>query len=544
MTYDNFFHKSYGLFMLALVFVWLFGVGDRPFSTPDEARYVEIPREMVTSGDWVTPRLNGVKYFEKPPLLYWMQASVQSVGASPTHEGWMRFPTLMMAIIGLIATWAFARKTTNELTAHKSVWILATCVLYFAHSRLITIDMTLTSLIMMAFYSFYLAMNTTNPTHQRLYMYGASVTAALGVMAKGIVVLALLGPVWVVWLTLERAWSDLRYIPTSILLFLAIVVPWHVLCGLKNSDFWHKYFWVEHVMRYTTTVHARYQPIWYFIPITFVGFLPWSVMWPRIKTLTPLTRYLVLWAGWVLLFYSFSNSKLIPYVLPVMAPCALIWAMHATVKRWHGWVWMILGGSIIFAPMFFGELYDTKQALLMYLYIISFILVTIGACTIFKPSWYGVSIGSLALMLTLQYGAEALQKPSIKPLIPHLIEQQKKYGGVFASWRTYMQDLPVYTQQRVDVIDAMNELEYGAYAENTSSWIYKIEDLPNRLNDSPRYLVGRMADKQYLPNNYTITYNTAHFFVAIPNYVMEKPLASSDLSSEIANNSASDDLQP
>ena len=171
-----------------------------------------------------------------------MQASVQSVGASPTHEGWMRFPTLMMAIIGLIATWAFARKTTNELTAHKSVWILATCVLYFAHSRLITIDMTLTSLIMMAFYSFYLAMNTTNPTHQRLYMYGASVTAALGVMAKGIVVLALLGPVWVVWLTLERAWSDLRYIPTSILLFLAIVVPCHVLCGLQNSDFWHKYF--------------------------------------------------------------------------------------------------------------------------------------------------------------------------------------------------------------------------------------------------------------------------------------------------------------
>lgn len=502
--------------LLPLAWVWIAGLGDRPYSTPDEARYVEIPREMVASGNWVTPRLNGVQYFEKPPLFYWVQASMQQLGASPTHEGWMRLPTLLIALVGLMGTWFFGKRFTEPDTAYKATWMLATCVLYYAHSRLIILDMTVSVCVMMAFYGFYTAMQGSQ-RHQRRWMYVTTISVACGILTKGIVVLALLGPVWVTWLTWDKLWGRLRYIPSSLALFVLCVAPWHIICGMQNPDFFHKYFFVEHFMRYTTTVHGRYQPVWYFIPIAWVGFLPWSATWPRL-TWTPLQRYLVLWAVWVLAFYSFSNSKLIPYILPMMAPLALLWAENFRIQRYTSILWGLAAAGFLAAPAFFPELYHTKQSLLPFLYGASACLTLMAYLMWWRPVWSMLALTSLPLMWILNFGAIELQKPSIKPLVPFMLEQQKAHGGEFVSWRTYLQDLPVYTQQIVNVADAMNELEYGAHAEDTNKWIFSQDEMLKRV-DKRYYLVGRMADKQYIPQGYKIIRHTQHYFVAT-NFVV------------------------
>lgn len=505
-----------GFMWLALVFAWLLGLCDRPFSVPDEARYVEIPREMVVTGDWVTPRLNGVKYFEKPPLFYWIQACVQKMGASPVSEGCMRLPNLLIAVLGLIGTWLFARRFMGEELAEKATWMLATSALYYALSRVVILDMTVSVCAMFAFYAFYSSLKGS-PQHQRWWMYAASVSAACGVLTKGIVVLALLGPVWLVWLTWERAWGQLRYIPSSILLFVAIVAPWHVLCGMRNPDFWYKYFWVEHVLRYITDMHCRYQPFWYFIPVLWAGLLPWSTAWSSRMgaNLDPsLKRYLMLWAGWVFLFYSTSSSKIATYILPMMAPCILLFVDGLTVKRWGAIFWFILALVFLISPMFFYELYESKHALLPLVYLMTSVLLLMAFVLWFYPSWRTLSLSFLAFLWVVNKGTVDFQKPSIKPLVPYILDFQAKSGAKILGFCSYQQDLPLYTQQIITYAGYLTELEYGTQVEDVSAWIFLEDDIIKHL-EQPFILVSRVQDAHAMPQDFTVVYKTRKFVVAM-----------------------------
>ena len=255
----------YALYTLLGIFLFLLiGLdGGRPFATPDEARYVEIPREMVEKNDFITPRLNAMKYFEKPPLFYWMQAFVlKSFGMD---EGIMRINVMLCAFLCIAMIFFFTRKYINSLTAIWSAIILATGGLFYALSRLIILDMPLTTCITGAFLCFYTGFYSEG-LKRRFLLYGFTTFCSLGILIKGIVVLALLGPAILIWLTLTKQWHKLfpLYIPSCLLLFLAITLPWHYLAHIHNSDFLYKYFYVEHFLRYTTTIHSRYQPVWFF----------------------------------------------------------------------------------------------------------------------------------------------------------------------------------------------------------------------------------------------------------------------------------------
>lgn len=321
--------KHYGFWVLAGIFALFFINldGGRPFANPDEGRYVEIPREMVKSGDYVTPRLNAMKYFEKPPLMYWVQSAViKYVGMD---EQSMRLSIALFAFLGVLALYVLMRKNTDQKTALYSSVILAISPLYYFLSRLIILDMPLTAFISFAYLCFYQAVMTENRPYKRLWYYGLSTALGLGILTKGIVMLAVTGPVFIIWLTMTKKWQNLLplYLPTVILLFLAIVVPWHYFAYKANPDFINKYFYVEHFLRYTTSVHGRYKPFWFFIPFVALGLLPWTFIAIKgiqegLKKYKPLTLYLVLWASWTVGFYSIGNSKLIPYILPALIPLA------------------------------------------------------------------------------------------------------------------------------------------------------------------------------------------------------------------------------
>lgn len=486
--------KYFPAFVLVAIFAFFFINldGDRPFANPDEGRYVEIPREMVNSGDYITPRLNAMKYFEKPPLMYWVQSVViKYIGMD---EQSMRLSIALFAFLAVLALYMLMRKNTDEKTALFSSFILAISPLYYFLSRLIILDMPLTAFISFAYLCFYQAVMTRHHLHKRLWYYGLSMALGLGILTKGIAVLAVTGPVFVIWLTLTKNWENLLplYLPTVLMVFLIIVVPWHYLAHQENPDFLHKYFYVEHFLRYTTSVHGRYKPFWFFIPFVFLGLIPWIFVAIQgvqtgLQKYKPLTLYLALWAFWTVGFYSVGNSKLIPYILPAFIPIAALVGIGlnelVTIKQKHWSLTLGAGMLTIFGligflgVVFFSDLFKDCAEIIkpVKTFSILFLGCGIGAviCKDFKWCMVLLFSSSILLIVLTNLIAPSIQKTSVKPLAD-IINAEKRVGDAIVSFDSYFQDLPVYTRTApIICVDAISELEYGMNTEapKTHEWM-------------------------------------------------------------------------
>ena len=478
---------------LLCLIVFSLQLGNRPFATPDEARYVEIPREMVITGDIITPRLNGVKYFEKPPLFYWLQAA--SLKAFGLQEGPMRLWVVVFAALGCVATYAFGRSVFDQATGLIAAGVLATTALYFSLARLIILDMAVSVCVTIALYCFYQGLYAPLSRQRRWWFYGFSAACGFGVLTKGIMALVVPGPLIVIWLSYTQQWHYLRptYVFRCLALFLFITVPWHVLVSLKNPEFAYKYFIVEHWLRYTTTIHARYKPVWFFIPILLAGLLPWTTFligalkefW--LQRRHPLYSFLWLWIGWVLLFFSLSHSKLIPYILPVFPPLALLIA-HSIRQLWqrsypswlfysHSFLMIALSIAGFIIPMLLPEILESKHSLIPFMNVLSGLFLCHGIITLvlikrhsIKPALVGIGVTAGCMTLVLGAAAPHLQRPSLKPLI-EIMQQYRQDNQPIVSFLTYYQDLPLYSQHQVIVVGAKGELEFGTTVEDTSRWI-------------------------------------------------------------------------
>ncbi len=388
------------LFWLTLLFapIYFLFLGNRPFATPDEARYVEIPREMLATGDWITPRLNGVKYFEKPPLLYWIEAAFQY--AFGLKEWVMRLPIVLFGLTGILSTYAFGQRVFNRQVALYSAFILGSSCIYFVMSRLIILDMAVSLFVTLSLFCFYIAQQETTGEKRRIFYALFTVFCALGVLTKGIMALAVPGVVIILWATYSRRWRAIfpAYLPSNLILFLAIAAPWHILASLKTPEFAYKYFIVEHVLRYATKIHLRHQPVWFFIPIIIGGFIPWSALFIPAFAKAFRERYmhvnafLLIWAAFVFVFFSISQSKLIPYILPLFPPIALLLGneIHTCLNdqsrakiplKIINILALICAVGAYISSYFFPEIMTTKVLLLPYIkyLIICFIFIAFFA---------------------------------------------------------------------------------------------------------------------------------------------------------------------
>ena len=304
-----------------------------PADRRSEGRYVEIPREMVASGDWVTPRLDGVKYFEKPPLLYWLEAiAIRLFGV----QAWaLRLWLALFALAGCLVVYAAGRRLFGRRAGLLAAAVLATSPLYYFLSQSITVDMPVAVLMTGALLAALLGLESPPGRRRRLLLWAAYACAALATLAKGLIGFLLPGLIVLVWVAVCRRWRALRplYLPSGLAIFLSIGLPWHLLVARANPDFLWFYFVHEHFLRYATKVSDRYQPPWYFVPILLAGMMPWTVFLPRALAIErderddPRRReaiFLLLWAGIVFAFFSASGSKLITYVLPCCPPLALL----------------------------------------------------------------------------------------------------------------------------------------------------------------------------------------------------------------------------
>ena len=322
---------------LLLGALWLAGLGQRPLFTPDEGRYAEIPREMLASGDWVLPHLNGLVYAEKPPLQYW---------ATALSYRWLGFTEFAARLYGALcalgtigAVWAMARRLGDAQCAWRASAMLAGMLMFAVLGHLLTLDMGLTFYLTLGLMGFLFAQPIRNqPQHARFWMLVAWGAVALGVMTKGVVAAAIPAAVLVLYSLWTRdfsAWRRLQ-LALGLPLFLLIAVPWHWLAALRDGDFLKFYFVHEHLARYLTPVAQRVEPWWFFLGVFVAGTAPWTLSalrvvasgWRRTGSSGFDARlFLWLWAVFIVVFFSLSDSKLMPYILPIMPAVALLIAL-------------------------------------------------------------------------------------------------------------------------------------------------------------------------------------------------------------------------
>ena len=321
------------LLALLLVFalVWLGSLGCRKLVTPDEGRYAEISREMALSGDWVTPRLNGIKYFEKPPLQYWATAAAFKVFGETEFAA--RLWTGLAGFIAVLATLFTGRRLFGNAAGLLSAAICASSLLFVFMGHFNALDMGLAGCLHLALCGFLLAQQGSTQDG-RLWMPAVWAALALAVLAKGLVALVLTGATLVLYSLATRDFSPWRRLDLlrGLVVFLALAAPWFVAVSLANPEFARFFFIHEHFERFLTKTHGRVEPAWYFLPVLAIGFLPWTTMalqavpasWRRTGEGFQPRRFLLLWCLVVLGFFSASGSKLPSYILPLIPALALL----------------------------------------------------------------------------------------------------------------------------------------------------------------------------------------------------------------------------
>lgn len=478
---------------LVLLFglLYFFQLGDATLVNPDEGRYAEIPREMVASGDYVLPRLNGVVYFEKPPLMYWTVAGFLKVFGP--DEFAMRATPALFALAGVLLTYAAARRMHGRLAGLASAIVLGTSLLYFALARVLVLDMAVSVLMSATLYCFILGVREPAGARRRWLFHGLYASAALATLTKGLIGFLVTGAIMFLWLLLFNQWRRLRpfYLPTGALLFLAIAAPWHLLAASRNDAWAQFYFIHEHWERFTTTEHGRFQPWWYFIPVVLGGLFPWmGFLWPALRDAlaggwarrqeNAEAWFFVLWAGFVFLFFSKSQSKLIPYIVPVFPPLALLigtWIARVVAAddrdRLRVGIWVfsvvavVLGFGIAYTVLHPGIIRHAAQmeALRADGLYSAFALVT-GA---FGVHWLWRRKNALAtvlamaasvtvLLLALAHAQDDIARPGTRELAAY-VKTAAKPGDRIFHYGEYFHDFSFYAQREVGVVGDTGELE-------------------------------------------------------------------------------------
>ncbi|MCB1771166.1 MAG: glycosyltransferase family 39 protein, partial [Candidatus Competibacteraceae bacterium] len=357
--------------LLVFTLVWFSNLESRKLFRPDEGRYAEIAREMAVSGDWITPRLNGLKYFEKPPLQYWATAAAFKLfGEHHWTARWWPATTSFACV--LLMFWV-GRRLYGEETGLAAAAALGGCTWFLLNAHFNSLDAGLTAFLTLALLSFLMAQRpNVTPRENRNWMLTVWVGMALAVLSKGLIGVVLPGAVLTLYILIERDWRMLTrlHLGKGLALFLLIAAPWFIAVSLINDEFARFFFIHEHFARFTTDVHRRMGAWWYFVPELLIGSMPWTLFiamrlrdgWRREGergTLQPL-RLLLIWAGFIFLFFSASHSKLPSYILPIFPALALfagveMQRMKPEILSRLAWGLAAIGGLLLLLILLGGE---------------------------------------------------------------------------------------------------------------------------------------------------------------------------------------------
>lgn len=322
------------LLLAVLAVVWFGSLSNRSLISPDEGRYASLAWEMLRSGDFVTPRLNGLLYFEKPPLQYWVSALfLQLFGLNDFAA---RLWPALAGFLTVLVVGATAWRLWGKETGIRSLAVAASMTWVFGNAHFLTLDASLTLFLTTALCAVLIAENVAaTPTQRRNWIWLAWAAMAGAVLSKGLVGLLIPGATLLLTCLWRRdfgPWRRMHWV-SGLLIFLLLAAPWFVLVSMRNPSFAQFFFIHEHFARYLTKVHQREGAWWYYLPLLVGGMLPWTSalpwLWPRRTEDGPPRRIapadiLFVHSLFVLLFFSASGSKLPSYILPMFPALALL----------------------------------------------------------------------------------------------------------------------------------------------------------------------------------------------------------------------------
>jgi len=467
---------------ILLAIAWFATLGLRPLLEPDEGRYAEIPREMSVSGDWVTPRLNDVKYFEKPPLQYWATAAIFSVvGVS---EWSARLWSCALAFLCIPLTFAFARHVYRDAGV---AMVAATCLAmnpYFAIVGQLNLpDSGFCFFLVAAVFAFLRARDSEPESRAEMrWMLAAAVALGLAVLTKGIAALVLIAGTVLASMWVARDVRPLRrwHLLVTLPAFLAVTVPWFLVVSRRNPEFASFFFIHEHFARYLTDVSDRVQPWWYFVPFVLLVLLPWaSPLWRARSDLSwqrpasdraVIQTFLLIWCAFVVLFFSISHSKLATYIFPIMPPLSVLIApavaKRASAISFASWVTFAIvavcaTGLSIAAERNVGHI---PQALFVW----AAVAVSLGVAAAVTARF---SLVAAAASVVLAYQALMMSYSALPPLRTSkgLVSAVRPHIGPETQLYTvgqYRQSIPPYLGRTLRVVAFRGELAFGLDQES------------------------------------------------------------------------------
>jgi 4-amino-4-deoxy-L-arabinose transferase-like glycosyltransferase len=351
--------------VLALLVAWFACTAwARPLMLPDEGRYATVAYEMLRSGDWLTPMLDGLPFFHKPPLFYWITAA--SLGTFGLNEWAARSASIVGATLGAWSLFLFARAWGRTGSARTSVVVLATLPLFFLSAQFANLDMLVAGCIsatVLAFADAALSQQHGLPFRRSLAL--AFVLAALGVLAKGLIGFVL--PVFAcgIWILVMRRPRALLLMlwPPGLVLFLIVAAPWFVLMQERFPEFFNYFFVVQHFKRFAESGFNNVRPFWFYPAVLALASLPWVLWLWRARRAAwwldpaerPVRWLMAVWLIVIVGFFSLPASKLVGYVLPAVPPLAYLIA-DAAAAKWGTRAWkvsaavaVVLGGAVVIA---------------------------------------------------------------------------------------------------------------------------------------------------------------------------------------------------
>lgn len=512
--------------VLIYVLLWFGTLNYRHLIPSDEGRYAEIAREMLVTGDWVTPRYNGYKYFEKPPLQIWTTAAAFNLFGIGDWQ--TRLWTALTGFLTIVFIGFTGARIYSPRAGCLAAIALASSPMWVVGGHINSLDMGLSAFLVAALCSLLLAQTSRNSGDTRGWMWACWAFMALATLSKGVIGLAIPSMVFVVYSITAWDWKIWKrlHIISGTILFLVITAPWFVLVAQRNPEFLEFFFIHEHLQRFTQTAHSRTGPIYYFIPLLLIGFLPWIAQTPGALAQAWQDRNREFSSGWLLtcwfavimVFFSISQSKLPGYIIPVFPALALLVGHHldrnlglsnslALPWKLQALFFAILGGVGFF---FLGEVDkqarpDEIESYAQYIYWIIaalIVLITFSLLTLIQSKRNGfASITSFACGFFLCALIAGTGHETLGRAVSGIDLVEKVKSGIpekvnFYSVRILDHTVPFYLGRTMTMVEFLDELKFGAQQE-PELWLPTLDAFIERWKKD-RTAYALMVPEQYI----------------------------------------------
>ena len=481
------------LLLLAFAVFYLLPLATHGLWIPDETRYAQISQEMLLTGKWAAPHFMGIRYFEKPAAGYWMIALGQAIFGQNLFG--VRFASALSTGLSILLVYLVSRRLWNDpQKSLVSTLLYMSFVSVAALGGYANLDPQFTFWVNLTGVALWFCFDSTT-RRARLWSWALlGLACGMGFMTKGC--LAGLLPVLValpyaVW---QKRFVELcKFGPVAVVVAIAVSVPWALAVHLQEPDYWHFFFWHEHIQRFAGEDAQHAEPFWYYLPL-LVGFaLPWVALLPSalkqawLQRRVPKTAFLLLWLLMPLVFFSLAKGKLPSYIMPCMLPLALLMGSalsdklaqgRGRVLRINGWLNLVMGVLVLLALSWFqlkkpvyepGE--ETVSLVLVFIFLFGWIVVNLLQAARPLALWATPLIGSGFLVLLVPAAlphSVVYNKTPDQFIIDHIDELQPSVallsndlGAASAlSWRLKRPDITLY--------NTSGEVKYGLAYEDTA----------------------------------------------------------------------------